>query len=49
MLFAVSIVAVLEQDARILNLLAIFISAKGSDVRVITRYDGSTPQWSRSG
>ena len=43
MLFAVSIVAALEQDARILTLLAIFISAKDSDVRVITRNDCSTP------
>jgi hypothetical protein len=42
-LFAVSIVAVLEQDARILNLLAICISAKDSDVLVITRNDCSTP------
>lgn len=43
MLLAVSIVAVLEQDARILNLLAVFISAKDSDVLVITRNDCSTP------
>src|ERR1700694_1768779 len=42
MLFAVSIVAVLEQDARILNLLAVSISAKDSDVLVIARNDCST-------
>src|SRR3984893_326217 len=43
MLFAISIVAAVEQDARILNLLAVFISAKDSDVLVITRNDCSTP------
>src|ERR1700737_3563362 len=35
MLFAVSIVAALEQDAWILNLLAVFISAQDSDVLTV--------------
>src|ERR1700730_15281071 len=42
-LFAVSIVSVLEQDAVILNLLAVIISAKDSGVLVITRNDCRTP------